>query len=338
MYPQSVNTVAIDRSWRVKSGVMRSGLATSIAALALCCWQLVSNQAFAQDIEPRRWTPLPLGTNVLAAGYARTSGDVGFSPVLQIKETKVEADSVAVSYVRSFALAGKPARIDVLVPRDNARWDGLLSGEPASAHRVGLADPRLRLSMTFFGAPAADASELRSYMASRPINTVVGAAIAVTVPLGEYFEDRLLNLGRNRYTIRPQIGVVHTRGPWSFELTGSMFLFTDNDSFFDGSTREQDPDVGTREQDPIYALQAHVVRIFAPGLWASLSAGYGTGGRSTIDGVAKNDAVDVFLSAISFGFPIAQNQGVKVAYLIARTQNDSGADTDTVALSWSVRF
>ena len=70
---------------------------------------------------------------------------------------------------------------------------------------------------------------------------MVGAAIAVGLPLGQYTSERLINLGTNRWTIRPQIGVVHSRGPWSFELTGSVFFYTDNSEFWMDTQLEQEP-------------------------------------------------------------------------------------------------
>lgn len=247
---------------------MRDSRTRIYPLLMLCCCVLSFGKASGQDLEPRRWTPLPIGLNVLGVGYGRTVGDLFLDPVLQLEDADVEVHTVALSYVRSFSIAGKPLRFDALIPRQNARWEGLLSGVPAGVSRVGLADPILRVSINLVGAPALGPVELRKYVKSRPVNTVVGAAVSVAVPLGEYLEDKLLNLGQNRFTVRPQIGVVHTRGLWSYELTGSIFFHSDNDDFFGGNTREQ---------EPLYAIQAHVTRVFKPGLWASLSAGYGRG-------------------------------------------------------------
>jgi len=292
------------------------------------CMQWVG-AALADDLEPRRWTPLPIGTNVAGVGYVHTSGEVYFDPVLNVEDAEVEMDTLLVSYVNSFSLAGKLARFDVLVPWQDGRWEGILNGEPASVERQGLADPIVRLSINLLGAPAAGPAELQKYMASHPVNTLVGAAVSVSLPLGEYFENKLLNLGQNRYIIRPQVGVLHTRGPWSFELTGSGFFYTDNDEFYNGKTREQ---------EPVYALQAHVIRIFKPGVWSSLSTGYGEGGRSTINGQSKDDENANVLWALSFGLPTAKNQGVKFAYVRARTQRDTGSDTDSLAVGWSIAF
>jgi hypothetical protein len=276
---------------------------------------------FAQDLEPRRWTVLPTDSNVIALGYGYTSGDLFFDPVLEIEDADLAVDTFYIAYIRSFRLAGKAARFDALIPWQNAKWEGLLRGEPAVAERTGFVDPRFRLSMTLLNTAENDPTSTSK--------TVVGAALAVGVPLGEYYEDKLLNLGQNRYSIRPQIGVLHTEGQWSYELTGSVFFFTDNDEFYNGNKREQ---------DPLYALQSHVVYVFSPGVWTSLGVGYGWGGLSHINGVSKEDEWSNFLTALSFGLPLSQTQGVKFTYLNGRTQKSTGAKVNTFSLGWSLRF
>jgi len=275
----------------------------------------------AQDLEPRRWTVFPAGLNVVGAGYARLEGDVSFNPVLQIEDATVSGQGLAVSYVRSFVIGGKIARLDILVPWANMRWTGLLDGVSATASRVGLSDPNIRLSMILAG-------DKPDKLATS--NTVVGAAVAISVPFGEYLEEKLLNLGQNRFYVRPQLGVLHTRGNWSYELTGSVFLFGDNDDFYGGSKLEQ---------DPLYAVQTHLIYAFdKPGYWAALSAGYGWNGQSTVDGNKVDDSRRLFLSALSVGAPISRRQGVKLTYLRTRTNTSTGSDVDTVSLGWSYRF
>ena len=281
---------------------------------------------FAQDLEPRRWTPLPSGTTILGVHYGYNSGDVAFDPVMEIKDTKVERDFLIFGFTHFFTFSEKLMRFDVLLPVHKVKWDGLLSGELTSAERTGLGDPHLRLSITLF-----DTDTTVSDDPKETSSTVVGAAIAVGVPLGEYFEDKLLNISANRYTIRPQIGVVHTRGPWSYELTGSIFFFTDNDSFL--SDREH-------EQKAFYTAQAHIVRIFTPGIWGSLSGGYGQGGASKINGVPKEDQREGFIAALSFGYPLTPDQSLKCSYIWAKTQTDieTRSRTDTFTLGWSIKF
>ena len=285
--------------------------------------------AYAQELEPRRWAHVPVDTNFIGVGYVRTDGDVLFDPVLRIEDTTATIHTFAASYLRSFEWAGRTARIDISVPYQQARWVGLLDGAPASVEREGLGDPRLRLSVNFFGAPALKGKAYQAYRAANTTNTVAGAALAVTLPLGEYLDDKLLNLGQNRFIIRPQVGVVHTRGPWSFELTGSVFFFTDNNEFWNGNKREQ---------DPLLALQTHVIYSFPNTIWTSLSAGAVRAGESSINGEEKNDQKEDFLYALSAGMPISRTTSIKIAYARGRTRQNVGSDADNIAFAFIHAF
>ena len=66
-----------------------------------------------------------------------------------------------------------------------------------------------------------------------PVNTTVGAALEIVMPFGDYNESKLINLGGNRMVYRPQLGILHQRRNWQFELTGSVFLYGDNDEFWE---------------------------------------------------------------------------------------------------------
>lgn len=296
-----------------------------IIAAAATCLGLLALPSHAQDLEPRRWTHLPTGINFAGVGVGYTSGEIVLDPVLEIEDAGVDLYAVGASYVRSFGLFGKSARFDVSVPWVDGNWQGLLRGEPASVRRIGLKDPRFRLSVLLAGAPALDPAE---FAASSRSNTVVGAAISVSVPLGEYVGDKLINLGDNRWIIRPQIGVTHTRGRWTYELTGSVFLFTDNDDF-----------QGRRlENDPLWAIQGHVIHTFRPGLWVSLSSGYGDGAEPTIDDVPRPQVSRNWLYALAGGLPISRTEGINVSLVRTETRYFTGADLTTFLVSYSRMF
>jgi len=287
---------------------------------------LAAPAALAQDLEPRRWTHMPTGLNVIGAGLLYTRGDIVFDPVLQIEEGEFENNATALVYLRSFGMFDKSARIDFTLPYASGRWSGLLEGEPASTRRRGIGDPRIRLSMLLYGAPAESPEQ---FATSEKSDWIVGAAVSVTLPYGDYLEERLLNLGQNRWIIRPQLGVTHLHGKWTYELTGSLFWYGDNDEFWGGNELEN---------DHMYYLQGHVIYTFRPGLWASLSSGYGNGASPTVNGLPKDAETKNWLTALSVGIPINRQQGLKLAWLRLRTQNETGADFDSVALAWSVVF
>ena len=285
--------------------------------------------ALAQELEPRRWTHLPVGTNIAGIGALFTEGDLHFDPVTQIDDAQVEMYSVLGSYHHYFSLADLTARVDVLVPFQTGRWEGLLSGVPTTVRRDGFADPRIRLSVSFVGAPALGAAEFRQYYRGREDHTIVGAALAVRVPLGEYMDDKLINLGENRYSFQPQVGVVHITGPWSFELTGATTLFTPNDDFFGGMRLEQ---------DPLHAVQAHVVRSLEGSLWVSAGLAYGWAGETEIDGVKKDDERSNLLYGVSFGFAVASTHSFRAGYIRQAAFEDVGLEVNHFLLTWGMVF
>ena len=280
----------------------------------------------AQDLEPRRWSQLPTGINFAGVGLAYSDGDIFLDPVLEIEDASVQLLSAGVSYVRTFGLFGRSARFDVNVPFADGDWQGLLRGEPASVQRQGMGDPRFRLSVLLYGGPAMDPAE---FATTPQANTVVGFGLSVVAPLGEYYDDRLINIGQNRWIIRPQLGVTHTRGKWTGELTGSVFYYTKNDRFFQGTTLDN---------DPLYAIQGHLIYTFRPGLWVSLSSAFGDGAEPTVDGVPKNVETDTWPNSLSLGVPISRTQGIKVSYVATRTQVPNGADLDTLLLAYTMMF
>ena len=294
-----------------------------LTVLALLC---VSGHLFAQDTEPRRWAQMPTGLNFIGVATSYTEGDILLDPVILAEDVTFRLAGAGLGYIRSFGMFGKTARVGVSVPYASGRWEGLVDGVYTSVRRRGFMDPRIRLSVLLYGGPAETPAE---YAKSEKSNTVVGVAVAIKLPWGHYLEDRLINLGKNRWIIRPQLGVTHTRNKWTYELTGSAFIFGDNDEFWSGNKLES---------DPLYAIQGHLIYTFRPGLWASLSTAYGSGLQATINGLPKDNKSANWLTAVSVGFPLSRTQGLKFSWLRFRTQADTGSDFDSLIVGWSMMF
>ena len=113
----------------------------------------LSERASAQDLEPRRWSHLPIGQTIVGVGYVYTEADIFFSPVLKITDGTSRINGLGFTAIHSFELAGKSARISLLLPYVSGRWDGDVDGEFQIIRRHGGGDPRLRLSMNLYGTP-----------------------------------------------------------------------------------------------------------------------------------------------------------------------------------------
>ncbi|GGG44132.1 transporter [Bizionia arctica] len=290
---------------------------------------IIFTHGYSQDIEPKRWTSMPLGINVVGVGYGHVFGDIEFDPLLQAQNATVVVNQIALQYVRPFRIGKKQARIDVLIPYTFAKWEGLLNGVPEEVTRNGFADPRLRFSINFIGPNAMTPKELQEYLKENPVYTTVGASLAITFPFGQYYGDKLLNIGGNSFVFRPQVGMVHNWNSWSYELTGSVYIYTNNNDFYIDKTRKQ---------DPLFAMQTHLTKHFKHRIWTALSFGYGLGGHSIVNRLPKNDERGNFLAGLSAGMPIFKKQAIKIAYGTTLTLKDVGANTNGFVFGWSTVF
>ena len=306
---------------RTRSARYRALLALTLAAPTLTC--------HGQDIEPRRWSHLPMGSNFIGGAYADTSGDIAFDPLLRIEDAGFELDTAAVKYIRSFELFGKSARIDFLQAYQSGDWSGILNGTPTTVEREGWSDSHLRFAVNLFGAPPLAGKEYAAYRARTGPETIIGAGLGVQLPTGEYLEYKLINLGSNRFTFRPQFGIVHNRGKWSLELNTAIWIFTENDEFFNGKQLEQ---------DPLYTADAHLIYTFRPGLWLGASAGYGGGSETIVNRIPSDNQQSNFGWGLSLGIPINRQLGFKVAYINTRTLTSTGPDSDTITGGFSMMW
>ncbi|MGO9586400.1 MAG: transporter [Limisphaerales bacterium] len=308
------------------NGTETAGLRMALVLAVL----LLPRPGLAQDIEPRRWSHLPIGANFAGAAYAYSSGDISLDPVLQIQNGQFDIQTIDVTYIRSFELLGKSARVDLTQPYQFGHWTGLLSGVPATAYRNGLADTSVRFAVNLFGAPPLAGKEYAEYRATNADHeTIVGMGLVLQLPTGQYYSDKLINLGDNRFTFRPQLGAVHNWGKWSAELTVQGWFYTDNNDFYNGRRLEQ---------DPVFNVDSHLIYTFRPGLWLSGSVGYDAGGETTINGVSSNNTESNLGWGVGLGLPISRAVGMKFEYIGTRTQVGTGLDSDTFICAISVMF
>ncbi len=187
----------------------------------------------------------------------------------------------------------------------------------------------MRLAVNLVGAPPLGGKEFADYRSNVEVETIVGMALLVRFPTGEYMEDKLLNLGKNRFSFRPQLGVIHTRGKWTGEVSGEVAFYTDNDEFFNGNILEE---------KPTYIVHGHLIYTFRRGLWVGASVGYDNGGKSSLNGIDKDDKRQNVAWAFSIAYPINRSSGIKVAYIGTRTQESVGFDSDTLSAGLSIAW
>ena len=280
--------------------------------------------AHAQDIEPRAYSNAPVGVNFVVAGVAYSHGGLSLDPSLPVTDARLESSAAVLAYARVLDLWGVSGKFDAIVPYASLSGTAVYAGQPVERSIHGAANPLLRISANLVGAPALTLQEFAAYRQ----DLIVGVSLQVGVPLSQYDPTHLLNIGTNRWSAKPEVGVSKAIGSWTIEGQAAVTFYGDNTDFFGGSTRTQ---------DPLYALQGHAIHSFRSGIWASLDLTYFAGGRSTIDGVAKNDLQQNWRVGATLAIPVDRRNSIKLAAssgVSARTGNNF----DLLAVAWQYRW
>ena len=291
---------------------------------AACALMAVIAPAHAQDIEPRAYSNAPVGVNFLIAGYAYTRGGLAFDSSLPLTNPNLRTSSAVVSYATVLDLWGKSAKFDVIAPYTWLSGSADYKGEPVERIVDGLSNPAFRLSVNLYGAPALTLKEFADWEQ----DVIVGVSLRVSPPLGQYDESRLVNIGTNRWSFKPEVGVSKAVGPWTLEIAAAAMFFTDNDDFFGGNALSQ---------EPIYSLQGHLVYGFRSGIWVSIDATYFAGGRTTLNGDQNNDLQQNWRFGGTVAVPVDRANSVKF-YLSTGLSARTGNEYDLVGVAWQYRW
>src|SRR5262245_45862679 len=94
---------------------MQSCARRFVALLALgACWASVA--CFAQEIEPRAYSPSPSGVNFLVAVAGYSEGGVLTDPSLPVTDIEARIDAIGFGYGRTFGIAGHSANAALALP------------------------------------------------------------------------------------------------------------------------------------------------------------------------------------------------------------------------------
>jgi hypothetical protein len=305
---------------------MMPGVRTARFALAVVAGVLAllgpSPTAQAQEIEPRAYSNIPVGLNFMALGYVHSQGDLSFDASVPIEDVHLRIDGTFLAYVRSFGFFGRSASVAVAFPYAWLAGEATFRGERVERKVDGLADPKVRLTVNVYGAPALTVEEFPEYKQ----NLVVGVSVAVSAPLGQYDSRHLLNVGTNRWAVKPEVGLSKAWGPLILEAAAGVTFYTPNNDFLRGRKLER---------APVYSLQAHLIYNLPHGIWAALdTVGY-RGGRITLDGVEGEALQENLRVGLTFSFPVTRHSSIKITGSTGAYAR-FGGNFNTGAIAWQV--
>jgi hypothetical protein len=304
--------------------VYRNVIELSGALSAVIALLFVTAHANAAEIEPRAYLNTPVGINFLLAGCSYSDGGLSTEASSPLKDAHLKIQSGVLAYARALDVWGKSGKIDVILPYSHLSGKAVVDGQPRERIVSGLNDPRIRFSINLYGAPALSLKEFAGYHQ----NIIIGASIQVSAPLGQYDKDRLVNIGNNRWFVKPEIGISKAWGTLVMELSAGVFLFSKNDDFFIGRTLEQ---------DPVYTTQLHVTYTLSSGVWAAISGTLDYGGRTTVDGVRHDDSQNNSRVGVTLGVPVNRKNSIKL-FASSGAHIRIGNNYDMGGIVWQYRW
>lgn len=239
---------------------------------------VIATRIHAQDLDPRAYVRLPVKTTTMITGFVYSHGGVVTDATLPIDNIKANVGATTIGVARSFSLFGLTSQALIVAPYSWAKVSGDVGDQSHEITRSGFGDMRMRISVLFFGAPAATLAQLKKTAQK----TILGASLSIVSPTGQFFPDKLINIGSNRWSFKPELALSQPVSKnWVLDFYAGLWLFTNNASFYPGSS--------LRKQDPMGAFQAHISYNVKPQMWVAFDATFYTGGSSSIEGIYKDD-------------------------------------------------
>ena len=289
--------------------------------MVLSLWSALG---LAQELEPRAYSNAPVGATFAVAGYTRLSGPVLPSPAIAAVDIDARVNIYTLGYSRFLDLFGRTASFTIVVPYADADIRGSVGENSGEIHRGGIGDLYLRGAINLFGHPALRPAEF----AKRADALSGGTSLTINAPTGQYENYRLINIGTNRWAFKPDVGISYPIGNWFSEAAAGVWLFTDNDDFFGGHRRSQ---------EPLTVYQLHVGYNFRPGLWLAVDYGRYIGGRTSVDDVPKDDEQHNSRIGVALALPLGRGWSTKLAYskgTVVRVGGDYSIASIAVQYRW----
>ena len=231
-----------------------------------------------QFTDPRTYQNTPVGVNQVEIiyGYARSNASIDTSVI--VAGAKLNLNEGIIEYARYFSFFRRAAWIEPGVPF--ADLNGSITGTSIQGSTTGTGDTNYQLAVLLKGGKALSVAQFATYH----LCSTVGTSLSLTAPTGQYSADKILNLGSNRWSFKPEFAVSYPFGPqkkWVLDTYANAYFYTDNPSYH-----------GTENlrQDPLPGIEGHISYSFRSSNWVSLDTRYASGGNTFVNGADQGDA------------------------------------------------
>jgi Putative MetA-pathway of phenol degradation len=252
------------------------------AGLALAILRFPEN-VYAQFTDPRMYDNTAVGVSQLELAYAYARSNSSIDTSLIVTGAQFNLNQGLVGYTRDFRFVHQLAWVNANVPL--ADLAGSVSSIGLHGATSGAGDSSYQLATLLKGGPALSVAQMANY---KPVTTL-GASLTFTAPTGQYSAFKVLNLGSNRWSFKPEIALSHPFGPgqkWEFDAYANTYFYTDNNAYHGAQTLRQ---------HALPGIEGHISYSFSSRLWASLDTRYAFGGDTFVNGVNQNNPQQNFI-------------------------------------------
>jgi hypothetical protein len=232
----------------------------------------------AQFTDPRTYSNSPVGINQLTLGYASAHANASIDSSLVIEGAKLNLNVGILDYTRAVNFFHRFAWMEASIPL--AGITGAATGTTLQGSVTGTGDSSYEFGTLLKGGPALSLQDFPTYTPT----TTFGVSLTISAPTGLYHADRVLNLGSDRWSFKPEIAISHPFGPnhnWKVEGYANAYFFTDNTTYHGQEILRQEPLTG---------LEGHLSYSFTSSVWASVDARYAFRGDTLVDGMDQHNS------------------------------------------------
>lgn len=282
------------------------------------------NISKSQELEPRAYANLPVRTNAFAAFYGFSTGNVLTDPSKPILGAKMNSHNIGLSYVNTFGLFKKLARLQFNLPYAFIADKASFNGRDTSGKHQGFGDLRIRFGINLWGSEALTENAFKHYEQK----TIAGFSMIISAPTGNYHKNNLINLGSNRWAFKPEFGISQRFRRFYGEVYAGVWFYTDNNAFLSNKVHSQ---------ETVFSLQTHLSYYFRNHAWIGLNGNWFNGGKTFIDDQPAGDLEDNWRVGATFSMPLASQHSLRLQFHVGAFTS-TGYDYNIISLTYQFIF
>ena len=267
---------------------------------------VLATRVAAQELEPRSYSASPIGTSFFVSSYSYSSGGILFDPTVPIENAHGYVSALAFGYGHVFRIGNIQSLFTAVLPYAWGPFIGRVTGSASDSqvHRAGVGDLRVKVSANFIGSPALTPAE---FAKRAPAPFIFGASLLVVAPTGQYYPQKVINIGANRWAFKPELGV-------SYNWNAKFYLDFYTGCWFFASNPNSYPGQSTLTQDPMLSLQLHASYTFKPRFYLALDGTWYNGGSTHTNGGPPSERTDNSRIGALLAYGFTPTQSVKLSF------------------------